>query len=85
MKRRAYLVIMLIFTILIGLSTMASAEEAAHSGQWEFDGAIHTGGVRRSAARRAPGVTLTLVSTIFSATLNWDSWERSGHARANGL
>ena len=44
MMRRTYLVMMLIFTILVGLSTMASAEEATHSDQWEFDGAIYLWG-----------------------------------------
>ena len=44
MMRRKYLVIMLIFTIVVGLSAIASAEETAQTDQWEFDAAIYLWG-----------------------------------------
>jgi len=42
--RRKYLVIILIFTIAVGLSAIASAEETAQTDQWEFDAAIYLWG-----------------------------------------
>lgn len=40
MMRRKNLAIMLILTIVVGLSAIASAEETAQSDKWEFDAAI---------------------------------------------
>ncbi|MEN8752181.1 MAG: hypothetical protein AB1Z18_05345 [Desulfobacterales bacterium] len=44
MMRRKYLVIMLMFTIVVGLSTIASAEEKAQSDKWEFGAEVYLWG-----------------------------------------